>query len=114
MLGGKTIAELDQNGVKMKGYVYAGGARIATQTLSGGSNSVELEATNPVTGAAITTDANGTYAARKEPDPLGRELAQAPDPTIAIDPLSSSKWNVVRTNFSMMLHVKTNRLLPCG
>jgi YD repeat-containing protein len=93
VLGGKTIAELDQSGVKTKGYVYAGGARVATQTVYGSSNAVQIESTNPVTGAAIVTDANGSSAARQEPDPLGRELAQVPDPTVVVDPLSSSKWN---------------------
>jgi hypothetical protein len=46
VLGGKTIAELDQYGVKTGGYVYAGGSRVATQTVYGGSNSVQIESTN--------------------------------------------------------------------
>jgi hypothetical protein len=46
-----------------------------------------------VTGAAIVTDANGSSATRQEPDPLGRELSQAPDPTVVLDPLASSKFN---------------------
>lgn len=89
VLGGKTIAELDQSGVLAKGYVYAGGARVATE--AGGS--VQIESTNPVTGATVLTDVNGNGAGRQEPDPLGRELAQAPDPTVVVDPLASSKWN---------------------
>jgi hypothetical protein len=93
VLGGKTIEELDQNGNKTTGYVYAGNAKVASQTVAFGSNSVHIESTNPVTGAAILTDANGNGATRQEPDPLGRDLTQVPDPTVAIDPLSSSKWN---------------------
>jgi len=92
-LGGKTIAELDQNGYKTTGYVYTGGARIATQRLWTGGGDVAIECTNPVTGAALVTDANASSASRQEPDPLGRELAQAPDPTVVVDPISSSKWN---------------------
>ena len=94
VLGGKTIAELDQNGVKTKGYVYSGGARIATQHVSGSTNSTSFESTNPVTGAVTTTDANGTSASRQEPDPLGRDLTTLPDPNIVLDPIGvSSKMN---------------------
>ena len=75
VLRGKTIAELNQNGVKTKGYVYSGSARIATQDVLGGGT-VFFECTNPVTGAAITTDANGAYTTRQEPDPLGRDLTE--------------------------------------
>ena len=91
VLGGKIIAELNQSGLKTKGHVYSGGAQIATQTLWTGGSSVELESTNPVTGAVTTTDANGTYVAREEPDPLGRELAAPPDPDLIIDPLAGRK-----------------------
>jgi YD repeat-containing protein len=92
VLRGKTIAELDQNGVKTKGYVYSGSARIATQDVLGGGT-VFFECTNPVTGAAITTDVNGAYTTRQEPDPLGRDLTEAPAPGVANDPLGLSKWN---------------------
>jgi YD repeat-containing protein len=93
LLGGKTIAELDQNGAKTKGYVYAGDARVATQDLQAGGNGLTLECTNPVTGASLSTTLNAEYATREEPDSLGRDLAQPPDPTVVIDPLASSKWN---------------------
>jgi YD repeat-containing protein len=76
VLGGKTIDELNQSGAKTVGYVYAGDARIATQQLYGSSNSTTLECKNPVTGSAITTDANASYSIRQEPDPLGRDVAQ--------------------------------------
>jgi YD repeat-containing protein len=88
VLGGKTIEELDQNGAKTKGYVYSGGARVATQFVSGGTNAVEFDSTNPVTGAVTTSDTNGSYAARQEPDPLSRDLTAPPDPQVVIDPLS--------------------------
>ena len=93
VLGGKTIEELDQNGSKKVGYVYSGGGRVATQTIIGGSNSVQIESTNPVTGAAIVTDVNGSSATRQEPDPLGRDLTQALDQTVVVDPLAGSKFN---------------------
>lgn len=93
VLGGKTIVELDQNGVKTKGHVYAGGARLATQTVATGSDSVQYEATNPVTGTAFTTDASGNRVSQVEPDPLGRDLTTAPDSTLVLDPVSGSKWN---------------------
>src|SRR4030095_6064172 len=93
VLGGKTIAELDANGNRSTAYVYAGNARIATHSIASWGSPVSIESTNPVTGAAITTDVNGSYAARQEPDPLGRELSTQPDPTVATDPLASSKWN---------------------
>ena len=96
VLGGKTIEELDQNGVKARGYVYAGGTRIATQTFSGGSSEVQIESTNPVTGAAILTDANGAYVNRQEPDPLGRDLTTQPDLTVAVDPIPNPKWEEPR------------------
>src|SRR6185369_3204232 len=90
---GKTIAQLDQNGIKILGYVYAGGTQMATQNISGGSNSVEIESTNPITGAKVLMNANGEYLDREEPDPLGRDFASPPDPMVIVDPLSSSKWN---------------------
>jgi len=94
VLGGKTIEELDQNGVKTKGYVYSGGARVATQNVWSGGSSIQIESTNPVTGGVTTTDASGSYAGRQEPDPLGRDLTSPPDPTIALDPIGvSSKMN---------------------
>jgi YD repeat-containing protein len=93
VLGGKTIAELDQSGVKMKGFVYAGGSRLATQTVYGSSDSVQIESTNPVTGATIVTDANASSANRQEPDPLGRDLAEAAAPEVIGDPLSNPKSN---------------------
>jgi len=46
-----------------------------------------------VTGAAVRTDVNGTYAAKEEPDPLGRELSTPPDPTFASDTLNLAKFN---------------------
>ena len=93
VLGGKTIEELDQNGIKTKGYVYSGGARVATQNVSGSMNSISFESTNPVTEAVTTTDANGTYAGRQEPDPLGRDQTAPPDPLAPVitDPLANSK-----------------------
>ncbi len=41
----------------------------------------------------MLTDVNGNGAGRQEPDPLGRDLVQWPDPTVVVDPLASSKWN---------------------
>jgi YD repeat-containing protein len=90
---GKTIAHLDPSGNKILGYVYAGSTRVATQTISGSSNAVQFESTNPVTGATVAMDASGIYLAREEPDPLGRDLTNPPDPLIVTDPLSSEKWN---------------------
>ena len=90
---GKTIAHLDQSGNKILGYVYAGGTRVATQIISGGSNSVQLESTNPVTGATVLMDTSGNYLGREEPDPLGRDLTSPPDPLLVIDPLFSAKLN---------------------
>jgi hypothetical protein len=93
VLGGKTLVELSASGSKTKGYVYAGGARVATQDLQAWGSPVTLECTNPVTGASVSTPVDAYYLTRKEPDPLGRDLAQPPDPTVVIDPLATSKWN---------------------
>jgi hypothetical protein len=95
VLGGKTIEELDQNGAKTKGYVYSGSARIATQLISGSTNSVEFASTNPVTGAVTKTDAGGTYSAVEEPDPLSRDLTAPPDPMVVNDPVASTKFDRV-------------------
>jgi YD repeat-containing protein len=91
VLGGKTIAVLNQSGVKTKGYVYSGGGgMIATQNVWTGGSSVELESTNPVTGAVTMFDASGGYAGRQEPDPLSRDLTTPPDPLIVLDPIGVS------------------------
>ena len=87
-LGGKTIAEVGSNGVIGDTFVYSGGARIATQHHYWYSTPAVIETTNPVTGAAITTDANASYPARQEPDPLGRDLTSPPQPGLVSDPVS--------------------------
>jgi YD repeat-containing protein len=87
-LGGKTIAEVGSNGVIGDRFVYFGGARIATQHNYGYSTPAEIGMTNPVTGAAITTDANASYPARQEPDPLGRDLVTPPEQGLVSDPVS--------------------------
>ena len=98
VLGGKTIAEVGSSGAIGDTSVYSGGARIATQHHYGYSTSAQIECTNPVTGATITTDANASYPVRQEPDPLGRDLTSPPQPGLVSDPLNnvspkcSSSW----------------------
>ncbi len=87
VLGGRTIAEVSSNGSVGDRFVYSGGARIATYHWAGGYTSIE--STNPVTGAAITTDANANNPQRQEPDPLGRDLSQ-PIPAAPVNPLGST------------------------
>src|SRR2546430_15008622 len=59
VLGGKTIAEVGSNGSFGDTFVYAGGARIATQHhYISYSTNADIHCTNPVTAAGFTTDAN--------------------------------------------------------
>jgi YD repeat-containing protein len=90
VLGGKTIEELNSKGSKVTGYVYAGGARVATQHVYNANSWLDLEATNPVTGSAITSDANASYPVRQEPDSLGRDLTNPPDVGLINQPLNNS------------------------
>jgi len=85
-LGGKTIAEVASNRGVGNRFVYSGGARVATYHAAGYTS---IEATNPVTGAAITTDANANNPQRQEPDPLGRDMMQQGTSSTPVNPLGT-------------------------
>lgn len=67
VLGGKIIAELNQSGVKQKGYVFADGQLLAIQE----NNAVKWRHENPLTGSSGVSTAEGWYSPEAEPDPTG-------------------------------------------
>jgi hypothetical protein len=67
VLGGRVITELNQNGEKIKGYVFAGGEVLAKQEY----DFVAWQHVNPLTGSRGESGVSGGYAATVEADPMG-------------------------------------------
>jgi YD repeat-containing protein len=80
-LGGAKLVELDVSGNKLKGYVYAGGVRLAKQQSFDGYNfSVTWHHSNPGSTSWVETLPGRTFV-RQEMDPLGAETSTS-DPFI--------------------------------
>jgi YD repeat-containing protein len=86
-LGGQVVAELDETGYKRRGYVLAGGMRLATQNIGnpGYGSHVSWTSTSPATGSEYMPDVS--LLGRKELDPLGNDVTQPPEPTIVPEPV---------------------------
>jgi YD repeat-containing protein len=67
VLGGRIITELNQNGQKQKGYVFAGEQVLAEQQ----NNVVTWKYTNPLTGSRGGASTDGQFNRDVEPDPTG-------------------------------------------
>jgi len=67
VLGGRVVTELNGQGIKQKGFVYAGAQEIARQE----NNAVVWQHVNPLTGSSGDSFANGSYVITNEPDPMG-------------------------------------------
>jgi hypothetical protein len=65
------IDELDPNGAKTKGHIYAGGRKIAEQDVTSSTNAVRFKLTNPVTGTCLETNESGDSLSVNEYDPVG-------------------------------------------
>ena len=67
VLKGQVVTELNNQGVKQKGFVFAGRQVIARQE----NNAVVWQHVNPVTQSSGESLANGSYTITNEPDPMG-------------------------------------------
>ncbi len=88
LLGGQILVELNDQGNKVKSYVYAAGTRLAKHDLSQPSSSQVLwYLGDPVTGDWGEAKSNGDFVNTKWMDPLGAEVPTGdpypldPDPT---------------------------------
>lgn len=88
LLGGQILVELNDQGNKVKSYVYAAGTRLAKHDLSQPSSSQVLwYLGDPVTGDWGEAKSNGDFVNTKWMDPLGAEIPTGdpypldPDPT---------------------------------
>ena len=83
----------NRDGAKTKVYVYSGGARIATQDFVWffEHGSIGSDESGNRRGNHYRCERNLREAARARS--FGARIGAAPDPTIAVDPLASSKWN---------------------
>jgi hypothetical protein len=70
VLDGRVITELNQNGQKTKGYVFAGGQLLAAQQ----ANAVTWQFENPLTGSRGRASADGSFYRQAETDPTGVNL----------------------------------------
>lgn len=70
ILGGRVVTELDAQGQKHHGYVFAGEQLLAEQ----GGNVVSWRHENPLTGSRGGSEANGFYHSDAEPDPTGVDV----------------------------------------
>jgi YD repeat-containing protein len=64
---GKIITQLDAQGEKFEGYVYAGGQLIAKQS----PNWIAWQHENPVTGSRGESQRDGLFSVNTQPDPTG-------------------------------------------
>jgi RHS repeat-associated protein len=76
-LGGKVVAEINQNGTLMRGYVYSGEQLVAIQ--SGGNYFVHQD---PVTKSQRITDSGGNVVEAIELDPFGGETNRSTNQNI--------------------------------
>jgi YD repeat-containing protein len=83
VLGGAEVVELDANGNKVSGYVYANGTRLAKQNIHPSSSTVTWHHFNPGTNSWVETD-SGRAAAFKQMDPDGAEVGVV-DPWATIE-----------------------------
>jgi RHS repeat-associated protein len=75
VLGGQVVAELDQNGLWTRGYVYMGGQMVALQGGTGGA--VSWVHQDPVTKSQRVTNSSGTIVSTIDLDPFGGETARS-------------------------------------
>jgi YD repeat-containing protein len=86
VLGGRVITELYQEGLKIKGYVYAGGEVLAEQLKDQFGNSVVVwRHDNPLTGSRGTSNQQRAYMTTIEADPMGVNVG-VEDPFIEPEP----------------------------
>jgi hypothetical protein len=86
-LGGQVVAELDETGYKRRGYVFAGGMRLATQYVwnPGYGYDVAWVSTSPATGSEYMP--NSYFLGRAELDPLGNDVTYSPQPQVVPEPV---------------------------
>jgi hypothetical protein len=77
---GTQVVELDGNGVKTKGYVYANGERLAKQEVSPSGSAVWWYHLNPGTNSWVEVSEGGMQ--RQEMDPMGAEVGTS-DPYLS-------------------------------
>jgi YD repeat-containing protein len=77
VLGGEVVTELNSQGQKRLGNVYAGGARLAKQQ----NNQVYWVSEDPVTGSVVETEQNGFINSSLDLDPLGGYIGSS-DPYV--------------------------------
>ena len=81
-MSGYVVDEINPDGSKFKGYVYAGGERLAEHAIRPGFNTITWQHKNPMTGSWIETSASDRGAVRSEVDPMGRDVGTAAPQTI--------------------------------
>jgi len=82
-LGGQAVAELDENGAKRTGIIYANGMKVANYSLVTypSPHWVTLWCcTDPVTGGFATNGTPGEYVFPSQLDPLGADVTRPPEP----------------------------------
>jgi hypothetical protein len=85
-LAGYVINEIDAQGHKTKGYVYAGGERLAEQVTTPWYNTITWQHKNPMTGSWVEVSAYSPSAGRREMDPMGREVGTTAPPSPPSEP----------------------------
>jgi uncharacterized protein YcfJ len=76
VMKGYVIDEIDPQGQKTKGYIYAAGERLAEHVTTPSYNTIHWQHKNPMTGSwiEVSADAQYRYGSRREMDPMGREV----------------------------------------
>jgi YD repeat-containing protein len=84
-LGGQVVAELDATGHKQRGYVFAGGMRLATQHVWNSGSEVAWVSMSPASGSEYMP--SSYFLGRTELDPLGNDVTYAPQPDVVLEPV---------------------------
>jgi YD repeat-containing protein len=84
-LGGQVVAELDDTAHKQRGYVFAGGMRLATQYVWNSGSDVAWASTSPATGSEYMP--TSYFLGRTELDPLGNDITYPPQADVVPVPV---------------------------
>jgi hypothetical protein len=74
VLGGAAIVELNGQGQKQKGYIFANGEILAEQRINQSGNAIGWRHIVPITGDVLTSSQDGFYDSQLLLDPLGAEV----------------------------------------
>jgi YD repeat-containing protein len=117
VLGGQAIAEITEQGVVRKNFIYASGMKVAEctrYTYPTNYWDTVWQHTNPVTGSHfVTGHSGGSYYpwANRQLDPLGADVTEPPDP---LQPIEEPSYLNPNKDFFWPLQYEANDITLVG